>query len=118
MTNAIDGHSVTNLKLMSIYCTIHKTISHGVSPLRDGERAVIMVIIRKGFGSKQIYYNIFFSKKSNFYVHIPRKFSFSFYIISFKRTYIMKVVVLEIDLNYRVLLLVFNYFYFIMLFFL
>ena len=30
----------------------------------------------------------------------------------------MKVVVLEIDLNYRVLLLVFHYSYFIMLFFL
>ena len=30
----------------------------------------------------------------------------------------MKVVVLEIGLNYRVLLLVFHYFYFIMLFFL
>ena len=30
----------------------------------------------------------------------------------------MKVVVFEIDLNYRVLLLVFHYFYFIMLFFL
>ena len=66
MTNAIDGHSVTNLKLMSIYCTIRKTISHGVSPLRDGERAVIMVIIREGFGSKQIYYNIFFPRKATF----------------------------------------------------
>ena len=33
------------------------------------------------WGARVLYYNIFF-KKSNFYIHIPRKYSFKFYIIT------------------------------------
>ena len=46
---------------------------------------------------KQIYYKRFCLEKGKFYVHILRKYSFHFCIVSLKN--IMKTVVLEIEIS-------------------